>query len=282
MKKQLKSFAVTASSLVSLLAITFTTAAARPSAVNVANLASASHQGDVSDRPAAACAALEASEVYWVTLNEDGDIDEKVESYPEETTKVTAAFDYNCIPKKTKLNIVWSIDGEQVLTDSSTPKVTDKANTYSHSIYMKDDSPLPNGEYGFEVYLGEDLLTSGSVTVGEGGPGPNPDDVTEVTVQGTVVDSKSKKPITGALVIVLNDGVDAKEWLKDGADDDVMAYAKTDSKGQFELNNKVSIGQPMPWIIGAKGYKTILQQDYTIEEGSEDPFVLNIALERQK
>lgn len=282
MKKQLKSMAVTASSLVSLLAITFTTAAARPAASNVAGLASASDQGNVSDRPAAACAKMEAGEVYWVTLTDEGEIDEKVESYPSETTKVTAAFDYNCIPKKTKMNIVWSIDGEQVLTNSSSPKPTDKANTYSHSVFMKDETALPNGEYGVEFYIGEDLLTSGTITVGEDpGPGPNPDQ-TEVTVQGTVVDAKSKKPINGSGVIVLNEGVDAADWLKDGKDEDVMAYAKTDSKGQFELNAKVPVGVELPWIIGAKGYKTVYQQDFVIEEGAEDPFIMNVALERQK
>ncbi|MCL5996787.1 MAG: hypothetical protein M1546_12135, partial [Chloroflexi bacterium] len=102
MKKQLKSIAVSASSILSLLAITFTTAAAPPAAAGSADLASVSNPGAASDRPAAACTTMEAGEVYWVTLNEDEEIDETVESYPDETTKVTAAFDYNCVPKKTK------------------------------------------------------------------------------------------------------------------------------------------------------------------------------------
>jgi hypothetical protein len=285
MKKQLKSFAKTAGTAVSLLAITITSVAASPSKVNTGAVASAANPAARSERPAAACTKIQASDVYWVTVTEEGDIDQKVETYPEGATKVTAAFDYNCIPKKTKLNVVWSIDGEQVLTDSSAPKPTDKANSYSHSIFMKNGDPLPNGEYGIEFYIGEDLLTSGNVTVG--GEVTNTGTTTEttqseVTVQGTVVDAKSKKPITGALVVVLNDGVDAKQWLKDGQDSDVMAFAKTDSKGQFELNNKVPTGAALPWVIGAKGYKTILQQDFTIEEGAEDPYVLNVALERQK
>ena len=86
----------------------------------------------------------------------------------------------------------------------------------------------------------------------------------------------------GALVVVLNDGVDVEQWLKDGSDSDVMSYGKTDSKGQFELNERVPVGKPLPWLIGAKGYKTIMQQDFTIEEGAEDPYVLNIGLERSK
>ncbi|MCL5999755.1 MAG: carboxypeptidase regulatory-like domain-containing protein, partial [Chloroflexi bacterium] len=139
-------------------------------------------------------------------------------------------------------------------------------------------SPLPNGEYTIEYYIGEDLLTSGTVIVGEG-PTPPGDDV---AVEGTVVDAKSKKPINGALVVVLNEGVDAEQWLEDGADEDVFAFAKTNSKGQFELNNRIPTGVAYPWMIGAKGYRTILEQEFTIEEGVDDPYVLNIALERQK
>ena len=286
MKKQLKSIAVSASSILSLLAITFTTAAAPPAAVGSADLASVSNPGAANDRPAAACTAMEADEVYWVTLTEDGEIDETVESYPDETTKVTAAFDYNCVPKKTKLLAIWSIDGEQVLTDEASPKASTKGNTWTNSIFMKDESPLPNGEYAIEYYVGEDLLTSGTIIVGEESPDPDPDPDPEpdadVTVEGTVVDAKSKKPINGALVIVLNEEVDAEAWLEDGSDEDVFAFAKTDSKGRFELDNRVPTGVAHPWLIGAKGYRTILEQEFAIEEGVDDPYVLNIALERQK
>jgi hypothetical protein len=233
-----------------------------------------------------ACSAIEASEVYWVTVTEDGEVDETVESYPDETTKVTAAFDYNCIPRRTTLMTIWSIDGEQVLTSEDKPKATNTANTWTHSVFMKDESPLPNGEYTVEFYVGEDLLTSGTVQVGGDGPDPDPDPdpdpAADVTVQGTVVDSKSKKAINGAVVIFLNEGVDAEQWLEDGTDEDVLAFGKTDSSGEFELDNRVPVGTAFPLLIGAKGYRTILEPEFVIEEGSEDPFVLDVKLQRQK
>jgi hypothetical protein len=281
MNKQLKSFIMTAATAVSLLAVTFTAAAASPKA-NANALAGAAVQTRQTNSLAAAstCTELQASDAYWVTLDEEGNIDETVDVYPTETLTATAAFDYNCIPKKTKLSIVWYINDEQVLTDNATPKATDKADTYSYSIYMKDGSPLSDGKYGVEFYVGEDLLTSGSINIGE--DISQTETTTDVAVQGTVVDSKSKKAINGALVVVLNDGVDVEQWLNDGSDSDVMAYGKTDSKGQFELSERIPVGKPLPWLIGAKGYKTIMQQDFTIEEGAEDPYVLNIGLERSK
>ena len=298
MKKQFRSLANSASMLFSLLAVLcITTAAvAAPASGATSRLQGSSPQpassnnensnaGSKTDAAATKCTKITAGDVYWVTLTEDGSIDQTVESYPTGTTKVVSAFDYDCIPAKTKINIVWSIDGEQVLTDNSTPKPSTKADTYTYSLYMKDGSELSNGEYAVEFYIGEDLLTSGKVTVGDEVTSTKKTTATtgvEVGVQGTVVDSKSKKPISGALVIVLNDGVDTVQWLKDGQDADVFAYAKTDSKGQFELNNQVETGKPMPWIIGAKGYKVIQQQDFTIDEGADDPFVMNIGLERSK
>jgi len=223
--------------------------------------------------PAAACKALEPGEVTWVTLDEDGNVAETVESYPSEATKVTAAFEYACIPKKTTLITVWSIDGETVLTDKTAMKATEKADTWTTSLFMKDESALPDGEYGIDFYIGEDLLTSGKVTIGGGGDTPS-----SVTVQGTVTDSKSKKPIKGAMVVVLNEGVDAQTWLDEGGDSDIFASAKTDSKGQFTLDNPIDIGVKHAWLIGAQGYKPIVKQDMVIEEGAEDPVEFDIAL----
>ncbi|HEY3342161.1 MAG TPA: hypothetical protein VGK81_09095, partial [Anaerolineae bacterium] len=60
------------------------------------------------------------------------------------------------------------------------------------------------------------------------------------------------------------------------------AYSKTDSKGQFELNERIPVGKALPWLVGTKGYKTVLQQDFTIEDGAQDPYVLNVGLERSK
>jgi hypothetical protein len=286
MNKQLKSFIMTAATAVSLLAATFTAAAASPKA-NVNALAGAATRTRQASSLAAAstCTKLQASDVYWVNLDEEGNIGETVDVYPTETLTATAAFDYNCIPKKTKLSIVWYINDEQVLTDNATPKANDKADTYSYSIYMKDGTPLSDGKYGVEFYLGDNVLTSGTINVGEDISQTDittDTQATDVAVQGTVIDSKSKKAISGALVVVLNDGVDVQQWLKDGSDSDVMAYSKTDSKGQFELNERIQVGKALPWLIGAKGYKTIMQQDFTIEEGAEDPYVMNIGLERSK
>lgn len=275
MKKQIKSFVVLAGTIIALLAMTIGAAAA----AGASRLVSVAQHTPRAEAPLAACTALEASEIYWITLDEDGEVDETVESYPEETSLIAGAYDYECVPRKTALSIVWSLEGEQILTDTYDPKASEKGGTDWFSLFMRDESPLELGEYTLEVFNGEDLLTSGAVVIGEG---EDPVDGAAVTVQGTVVDSKSKKPITGALVIVLNEGVSPAAWLKDGVDEDVLAFGKTDSKGQFTLNAKVPVVTELPWIIGAKGYKTVSQDDFAIEEDAEDPFIMNIGLAKSK
>lgn len=292
MNKRAITLMMTATAVSTLLSASLTASAASPTSAGIARLNGAGASSLASSRQTATttCKSMKATDVYWVTLTDSGDIDQKVEGYPDGASKVTAAFDYNCIPKKTKMSIIWSIDGEQALSDSTTPKPADKADTYSYSLFKKDDSALSNGDYSVEFYLGDTLLTTGKVTVGD----INVSDVTtttkntkntsasEVTVQGTVADSKSKKPISGAIIVVLNEGVDPKVWLKEGKDEDVLAFAKTDSKGQFELNNQVPTNLALPWIVAAKGYKVILQSDFVIDEGSDDPYIMNIGLERSK
>jgi hypothetical protein len=275
MKRATRTTAAAAAALTALVITAIGASAAAQPADWATRSGPASPAGSEAAAPAYACAALEAGDVVWVTLDEDGEIAGDVESYPSETTKVTAAFEYSCIPRKTTITTVWSIDGEVVLTDETTPKATDKSDTWTSSLFMKDESPLPDGKYGIEYYIGEDRLTFGEVTVG-GTEAP-----TAVTVRGVVQDSKSKKAIKGAMVIVLNEGVDPEAWLEEGTDDDVFSSAKTNSKGQFELDQPIPLGAELGWLIGAQGYKPIVET-FALEEDTEDPLELTINLVKGK
>jgi hypothetical protein len=287
MKSPIRTFAATLGVIIAL-AVTFAGAAAAP---RIAEFAGQSRPAAALDQavsaPAAACGGMEAGDVVWVTLDEEGNVDEEVESYPSETTKVTAAFEYNCVPKKITLVTVWSIDGETVLTDKTKPKASDKSDTWTASLFMKDESALPDGEYGVEFFVNDESITSGTVIVGESqqdNGGDNGNDNGDdnqggsVTVQGVVQNSKTKKPIKGAVVVVLNEDVEAEAWLEEGTDEDVFASAKTDSKGQFELSSPIELGVAHDWLVGAEGYKPIIEQDMVLEEGTEDPLSVTINL----
>jgi len=283
MKSPIRTFAATLGVVIALAVSVAGTAAAPRIAEYVGRSQPATERDQGASAPAAACSGMEAGDVMWVTLDEDGNVDEEVESYPSETTKVTAAFEYNCIPKKITLVTVWSIDGETVLTDKTKPKAGNDSDTWTASLFMKDESVLPDGEYSIEFFVNDESITSGSVMVGEGQEDNGDDNGDDnqggsVTVQGVVQNSKSKKPVKGAIVVVLNEDVEAEAWLEDGTDEDVFASAKTDSKGQFELNNPIDLGVAHDWLIGAEGYKPIVEDDLVLEEGTEDPLSVTINL----
>jgi hypothetical protein len=142
-------------------------------------------------------------------------------------------------------------------------------------LFTKDDSPLEDGEYGVAFYINKKLIAEGTVIVGGYGPAQE-----AVTVQGTVVDSRSGRPIRGAVVVVLNEGVSAEDWLKNGSDDDVFAFAETDSKGEFVLSKPIPVGVPHDFLAGAKGYRLVVEKGWTIEDATEDPLILEIKLVR--
>ncbi len=232
---------------------------------------------DLPAQRSAGCTELKAtSEVFWVQVSEDNEEEvEEVESYPSGTSRITAQFEYNCIPRRTTIVTVWSLDGETILTAEDKPKATNSPGTWAVSLSTKDDSPLLEGEYGAAFYVNKKLIAEGKVIVG----GDQAEEA--ITVQGTVVDSRSGRPIRGALVVVLKKGVSVDKWLNGGSDDDVLAFAETNSKGEFVLNNPIPVGVPHDFIVGAKGYRPVIEKGWIIEEDeAEDPLVLEIKLVR--
>jgi hypothetical protein len=229
----------------------------------------------------ATCSAMEAtSEVRWLATDEAGElIDEEVTEYPSETVAIGAIFDYNCVPKSASIVTVFSLDGEVVFSNKAPQKASSKPNSYSYVISREDGSPVPEGEWEVSFFNNKTLLASGAITVGGEGPAPTPEE-DAVEVQGSVTDAKTKKPIKGALVIVLNEGVTAEAFVDDPQDEDVFASAQTDARGEFVLDQLVERTVEHSWIIAAKGYKPIVKDALVVGEDAEDPLILNVTLSK--
>ena len=224
---------------------------------------------------AAACNKMKVSDVAWVTLNEEGDIDEQVESYPSGVTGITSVFEYDCVPKKTTIVTVFTLDGETVYTDKEALKASNTSGFYGYPLSTTDDSPLDEGEWSVEFYNNKTLLTSSTVIVGEEGGGDS------VTVIGTVKDAKTKKGIKGAFVLFLVPGVLVQDFVDGGQkDEDIFTGAKTDSKGKFELESPLERNVEYSVIIVAKGYQPIAQDGLSVADDDPDPLELNITLSK--
>lgn len=224
-----------------------------------------------------ACSKMQAGDVFWV--DEEG---EEVDGYESGVAGITAAFEYNCVPKKTKIVSVWYYEGEEVWSDSEPLKTSKKAGTYSYGIATTDESALDEGEWGVEFFNNKTALTSGTVVVGEGGGGGGEDpagDTVEVT--GFIGDKKTKKPIKGAVFIVLNPGTDLDTWFEnDQPDEDIFTMGTADKKGLFVLESELEIGEVYSVIAGAKGYKPMGGDDFEVTEEDSNPLELQILLSK--
>jgi hypothetical protein len=277
MKTQLKFMAVLVGASLAVLATVFSAFASTPGLQRAGTLtvSAAPAALGVAER-AAACTKMTASEVAWVTLTEDGEIDEQVDAYESGTTVITPYFEYNCVPKKTTIVSVFSLDGEQIYSDKEPLKANNAKGGYGYPLSTTDESPVDEGTWSVEFYNNKTLLTSGEIVVGEGGGGSS-----AVTLQGTVKDAKTKKAIKGAIVLVLQPGVTIDKFIKGGQkDSDVYTAGQTDSKGQFVLPDQLERSTEYSLIAVAKGYKPVGQDKFVVADSDPDPLDLNITLKK--
>jgi hypothetical protein len=228
----------------------------------------------------AACTKMTGSNVIWVTLDSDGNIDQPVDSYPTDTTRITPVFKYNCVPKKTTLVTIFKLAGDEVFSDKESLKASNAKGTYAYPLGMKDDTALPDGNWAVEFYNNKTLLTSGEIVVGKD-TGTGQTTSKKVTVQGTVTDKKSKKAIKGAVIVVLRPGITVKKFVDGGQKDtDVFTVGQTDSKGNFVLAEQLERNTGYSVVVVAKGYKATAADGFTISDTDPDPLVLTITMNK--
>jgi hypothetical protein len=166
-------------SLCGLVVLLSATAPAAPAVSSVQRLAGtikSERLGVVQGRQpifAQGCPKMEVSDpALWFVADEEGNVDTEqvVDRYPGGVRTIAAGFEYNCVPPKTALVIVFyalSVDSDPWFTDEGNlPPSTNSGSAY-YPVELKDKKPIPDGDYRAEFYIGEELLTSGDITVGE-------------------------------------------------------------------------------------------------------------------
>lgn len=311
MNTQVKVFLATLSTLVLVLASVFTALAGGPQWQSAVGSAVLSDEGANIPAQQGKCTQMEISNPsLWFATDKDGNVfaDKLVKQYPNGASYIAAGFEYNCIPKNTTVTIVYyygGFDTEPVFTDSSKEKASNEGGTYWWYIGYDDGTPIPQGDWQVEWYINKKLASQGEVTVGGGtkddvediGDDTGDDDSTSiddiwnwgddegedqaamVTVQGTVVDGKTKKAIAGAMFIALNPGVGAQEWVDAKfPTDDVYSAGQTDTKGEFVLSQPLERNVTYTVFVVAKGYQPIVAEDFMIDDQQEDPVDLTIKM----
>jgi hypothetical protein len=156
-----------------------------------------------------------------------------------------------------------------------------EAGTWHDYIYS-DSGALPDGEYDVELIVEDQVLQSGSTTVGTGAqptPDPTPQPRDGVQIEGTITDLDTGRPIAGAFFLVLKPGIslDSFQWT----DDEVYTAAETDRNGYYKLPFLLERGQCYSMIMAADGYWPYGEDDVCVAENADSLIDLPIQLEKK-
>mgnify|MGYP001561910262 CR=1 FL=1 len=112
---------------------------------------------------------------------------------------------------------------------------------------------------GWAPRLGANEATPfGSLPIGEALP-PPPDDGIRVTSR--VVDVANDQPIAGALVVVFKPSITSREIDLNRLDQQTLAWARSNSEGEFFVKPAVPRGQSYTVAVLAKGFHTLVSDD---------------------
>lgn len=226
--------------------------------------------------PAADCPDMQATDIAWVTLKPNHHIDKQVSSYASGTTRITPVFNYACAATGATIVSVFSLNGQTIFSDQEAIPANDFPGLYGYALEPNDGKPLSDGEWGVQYFNNKTLLTSGTVKVGN--TSGDPAQAGSATVQGIVQDQASQSPIQGAVVLVLNPGVQAQNFIQNGQNEsDVYASGNSDSQGAFTLTKKIARHTVYGMVVVAAGYKPLGSNSFQILDDPE-PVSITIAM----
>ncbi|MCO5204857.1 MAG: serine protease [Anaerolineae bacterium] len=197
-----------------------------------------------------------------------------VSTFPSGTTRVTAVFSYAGLTEGETLGYAWLIDGESVA--EGTFEWDGDASGSCYPFWLENGGKsLPDGEYVLLLGAGEELRVVAQAETQVGGV------VSADTIQmsGTITDAETGKAIAGALVIVLQPGVDVGTWLDAPDLDTIYTFAETDARGGYFLPELLARDVRYEAVVLADGY---LDETGYLEFSTDDPdsMTINVALSR--
>jgi putative serine protease PepD len=209
-------------------------------------------------------------------------------SYPSNTTLAVAIFSYSGLTDGQQVLIAWWLDDE--IMSTSVYEWSEGASGDCTAFYFHNyGDPIPNGTYAVEIYAGDGLEFVGVAETAVGSTtATNSNNTTTttssgsktgVTVEGEILDADSGKPLSGAVIFILQPGTDLDAWLENPTDADVYTYAETDQKGYFFLPQSLQRGVEYPGVAGLTGY---YNTDGFLSFTADDPDSIYLTLELSK
>ena len=218
--------------------------------------------------------------VTWVTLDNKGNPEEEVDSYPSGTEVIAGSFEFSGMTDGQSWGMLWYYEGEEA-GQGFFEWGDGEEGVMTVSFNNNDGSSLPDGTYVVELYAGTGdeipLLSQGEVTIGGGGNAQRPNKDDGVQISGQIIDNDTQRGIKGGFFLVLNPGMTFDKWEKQNfPDSGIFTSAEADSRGNFVLPDLLERGVAYDILVAAEGYDAQIFEgvEFTDSDASEQEYTI--------
>ncbi len=235
------------------------------------------YRGGVSIGAGQAAAVRLGSLTFAEGVSDDGTPIRPAASFGQ-VGEVFAIFQAEGLRDGVVLRSNWFYEGESVL-DDETPWDDGPVTVGWLSITHPDG--LPAGRYRLELSVEGQLQQSAEFTITE--QGTSDERAGSVNVVGTVYDrDNSRRAIYGALVIFLNPGVDVDDWVAANFSESMVYASGTSTRdGSYQLDRRIETGAHYAVVVVHEEYQSVREERFEVPATAEDPFVVNVPMERR-
>lgn len=167
---------------------------------------------------------------------------------PDGLDTVYATFEYSGMRPGTPWSVIWLSNGEQIIEQ----KDTWNEDGYGRKVVkISNKGGLPDGEYHLILGIGGRIALEGKLRVG------TPVDESDSEISGTILDGRTNRPISDAMVLALKPGASVRQFLQRNDARYVLSQAETARDGTFTLPKQLLKGQAYSIIVAARGYEMI-------------------------
>jgi hypothetical protein len=188
---------------------------------------------------------------------------------------IYAFFTASDLRNGTPWGVVWSYEGRAVLRDET---AWDAGSATTQWVSLTHPNGLPAGEFTLELSCAGEAVQRGAFSITARPPQPN----RGVNVIGSIAESDNRRRrVVGALVLFLNPSVTVDAWVgTDFSEELIYASGTSNEAGEYQLDARVMPGEQYSIVVIHDDYEPISQDAYLIPSDADDPYELNVTLQR--
>ena len=186
--------------------------------------------------------------VFSSQVTQDGRPINPAALLPSGGTRIFATFEYQGLRNGTPWNVVWALNGQTIVSEQT---AWDSGPQGRKVLVLENKQGLPDGEYHLIMALSGQVAAEGAVVLGRR------EEDTDTQISGQVVDQTNGRGIPDALVIALQPGVSARDFVQQQRREMAFTSARTDANGQFTFPQQLPKGQAYGLVVVARGYQDL-------------------------